>query len=348
MPLSKTRDARSLDHATLEELRRLGVKRVLAGETQAAVAASLEIHAGSVARWMAQYREGGEASLASTTASGRPPKLGARQVDQLRRIIIGKNPLQLNFGVALWTLPVVRQLIDRKFGVVLHDTNVARLLHRIGITPQKPKRRAFQRDEEECQRWATDVFPRIVREAKRKQATLLFEDETGVHEDGPIGTTWGQRGATPVVRVSGKRRRINVISVVSPRGRLWFRCYKGSLNANLFIEFLKAMLRDIRGNIILILDKHPAHVAAATRRFIQENSRRLSVEFLPGYAPEMNPDEHVWSHLKGMFKRNPLEDGADFDDEVQETMAFIQDERELVRSFFGHPEVAYIKEALGW
>ena len=348
MALDKTRDARSLDHATLEELRRLGVKRVLAGETQAGVAASLEIHAGSVARWMAQYREGGEAALVSTVSSGRPPKLGDKQVGRLRRIILGKNPLQMNFGVALWTLPVVRQLIERKFGVVLHDTNISRLLHRIGLTPQRPKRRAFQRDDEECQRWASEIFPGIVRTAKRKQATLLFCDETGVHEDGPVGTTWGQRGATPIVRVSGTRRRINVISVVSPRGRLWFRCYKGTLNAPLFIEFLKAMLRDIRGHIVLILDKHPAHVAAATRRFIQENAKRLSVEHLPGYAPDMNPDEHVWSHLKGMFKRNPLESGAAFDEEVRETMEFIREDRALVRSFFGHPDVAYVKEALGW
>lgn len=143
MPLNKPRDARSLDHTTLEELRRLGVKRVLAGETQAAVAASLEIHPGSVARWMAQYREGGEQSLASTVSTGRPSKLTPKQVAQLRAIIIGKNPQQLNFGLALWTLPVIRQLIERKFGVVLHDSNIGRLLHRIGLSVQRPQRRAF-------------------------------------------------------------------------------------------------------------------------------------------------------------------------------------------------------------
>jgi transposase len=348
MPLNKPRDARSLAHTTLEELRRLGVKRVLAGETQAAVAASLEIHPGSVARWMAQYREGGEQSLASTVSTGRPSKLAPKQVAQLRGIIIGKNPQQLNFGLALWTLPVIRQLIERKFGVVLHDSNIGRLLHRIGLSVQRPQRRAFQRDDEECQRWASEVFPGIVRTVKRKQATLLFCDETGVHEDGPVGTTWGQKGETPVVRVSGTRRRINVISVISPRGRLWFRCYKGTLTAPRFIEFLQAMLRDIRGNIVLVLDKHPAHVAAATRRFIQANAKRLTVEHLPGYAPDMNPDEHVWSHLKGMFKRNPLEASAAFDEEVQETMEFIREDRALVRSFFGHPDVAYVKNALGW
>ena len=97
-----------------------------------------------------------------------------------------------------------------------------------------------------------------------------------------------------------------------------------------------------------MLDKHPSHVAAATRRFVQENAARLTVEFLPGYAPELNPDEHVWCHLKGMFKRNPVEQGANWDEEVRETMELIQEDRGLVRAFFGHPEVAYIKAALKW
>lgn len=348
MPLGQRRDARSLDHAILEELRRLGVKRVLAGETRVAVAASLEMNPGTVRKWVAAFREGGEDALASTKASGRPPKLNERQVEELRRIIIGKNPLQLNFGVALWTLPVVRQLIERQFGVVLHDSNIGRLLHRLELTPQKPKRRAFQRDDEECLRWATEVFPGFVRTVKKKQATLLFCDETGVHEDGPIGTTWGERGETPVVRVSGSRRRVNVISAVSPRGRLWFRCYQGNLDAPTFIEFLKALLHDLRGHLFLVLDKHPAHVAAATRRFVQEHANRLTVEFLPSYAPDMNPDEHVWSCLKGLFKRNPPEEGVSFRGEVEETMRFIQEQPVIVRSFFGHPEVAYVRKALKW
>jgi len=348
MRLDRGRDARSLDHATLEELRRLGVRRVLAGEKQVAVAASLEIHRDTVRKWIGWYRAGGEKELASTRATGRPPKLTGRQMKQLRRIIIGKNPLQLNFGVALWTLPVIRDLVQKKFGMVLHDTTVGRMLHRLGLTVQKPTRRAFRRDEEECLLWATKVFPSIVRKAKRKQATLLFEDETGVHEDGPIGTTWGARGETPVVRATGTRRRINVVSVISPRGRLWFRCYKERLNAPRFIDFLRAMLHDIRGKIVLVLDKHPAHVAAATRRFMKRNARRLSIHWLPGYAPDMNPDEHVWAHLKGMFLRDPVHEDEDFDKSVGLSMNYIQRDRKLVRSFFDHPEVAYVKHALAW
>lgn len=342
------RDARSLDHSTLEEMRRLAVKRVLEGESQRSVAGSLEVHFGTVAKWMAWYRADGEAALESTPATGRKPTLTERQSNRLKKTILGKDPRQLNFGPALWTLPLVSELIQRLFDVVLHQTTVARILNRLGLTPQKPIRRAFQRDEAECLLWMQNEFPRIVREARRRQSTLLFEDEAGVHEDGPIGTTWGAKGETPVANVSGTRRRTNVISAISPRGRLWFRSYRGRLNARGFLSFLKALLHDFSKPIDLILDRHPAHVAAMVQRFVHSNRKRLRLHFLPGYAPNLNPDEHVWSHLKGIFRREPLRFGTAFEKVVTSSMRRIQKDRGLVRSFFDHPEVKYVKEALHW
>ena len=348
MPLMTHRDARSLDHATLEEMRRLGVSRVLNGESQAAVAQSLDVHPQTVWKWMDRYRREGEEGLASTKAPGPPTKLTEKQIGKLSRIIVGKNPRQLNFGAALWTLPIIGEMVERLFGVVLHQTTIARLLCKIGITPQKPVRRAFQRDDQECMRWMTDEFPRIVRAAHRKQATLLFLDESGVHEAAAVGRTWGARGATPVVRVSGSRRKINVISAISPRGRLWFRCFSGNLNALLFIEFLQALLDDFTKPIDLILDRHPAHVAASVRRFLQSNKRRLRVHYLPGYAPDLNPDEHVWGLLKGWLRSDPLEAEEDLKEVVTTSMQNMQADPRLVRKFFDHPEVAYVKKALSW
>ena len=148
-----------------------------------------------------------------------------------------------------------------------------------------------------------------------------------------------------MVRVTGRRRRINVISAVSPRGRLWFRCFKGTLTAPRFIQFLEALLHDVRGPIDLVLDKHPAHAAAATRRFILEHPR-LRVHFLPSYAPDMNPDEHVWGYLKGLFRREPLAVTEDFDSAVHNSMVQIQGDRPLVRSFFENPEADYVLRAI--
>lgn len=342
------RDARSLDHKTLEEMRRLAVRRVLDGEARAAIAASLQVHPSTVAKWAAAYYRGGETALARRRTPGPPPKLTPWQQERLRRLIVGKTPQQLKFSFALWTLPLVGQLVEQLFGVVLHKTTISRLLHGLGLTPQKPSRRAFARDEEQCRRWMSTEFPQLVRGARRRQATLLFLDESAVHEDGPVDRTWGLRGQRPVVRVTGRRGRINVLSAVSPRGRLWFRCYPGTLTAPRFSEFLAGLLHDVRGTIELVLDRHPAHVAAATRRFIHEHRGRLRVHFLPPYAPDLNPDEHVWSYLKGLFRRQPLQADEALASAVELSMAQIQGDQELVRSFFDHPAVAYVKQTLHW
>ena len=286
--------------------------------------------------------------MAARKSPGRPPTLSEKQRAKLRAIIVGKDPQQLGFGMALWSVRIVAQVIEHQFGVVLHETTVFRLLRSMGLVPRKPTRQAFQRDQEECQRWATEVFPEIVRTAKRQQAVLAFLDETGVHEDASIGTTWGEKGTRPTVRVSGGRSRVNVISTITTSGRLWFRCFRGTLTAPRFIEFLRGLLQDVRGKIHLVLDKHPAHVAAATRRFLAEKKHRIEVHHLPGYAPDLNPDEHVWSHLKGMFRHEPLQDDETLGAAVTTAMEEIKGDRKLVRSFFDHPAVAYVKDALSW
>lgn len=321
---------------------------MLNGETQRAVAESLQVNLHTVSKWMRRFREQGEDALASRKASGRPPTLKPAQTKRLARIIIGKNPRQLNFGPALWTLPLVGELIERLFGIVHHKSTVARVLHGLGITPQKPTRQAFQRDEIECLAWMSEDFPRIVRQARRRQATLLFADETGIHEDHALGRTWGARGKTPVVKVTGTRRRINVISAISPRGRLWFRCFKGTLTAERFVGFLEALLEDTTKPIELVVDKHPAHTAAKTRRFLLENKSRIRVHYLPGYAPHLNPDEHVWAYVKQAFKADPLDEHEDFEEVVSDSMRKLRENGPMVKSFFGHPAVQYVKAALKW
>lgn len=346
--LMEKRDGRSLDHETLAELRRLGVARVLAGERQTDVAHALQMTRTTVVRWMMAYRAGGEAALEAKEIPGRPSTLSEKDKERLKTIILGKDPRQLGFGMALWTVRLVAQVIEQEFDVVLHETTVSRMLHSMGLVPRKPTRRAFARDDDECLAWAQNAFPEIVRTVKRKQATLLFLDETGVREDAPVGTTWSERGKRPVVRVKGTRNRTNVISAIAPQGRLWFRCFQKNLNSETFIGFLDALLHDLRGHIVIVMDKHPAHVSAATRRFIKERSNRLTVHFLPAYAPDMNPDEHVWAHLKGLYRSEPLAQDESLAVSVQTAMEKIADDRRLVRAFFDHPAVAYVKSALKW
>jgi transposase len=119
IPVTSRRDARSLPHDVLEEMRRLAVQRALAGETQAVIACGLNVHPDTVSKWVRAYRAEGDAALASTKAAGPDSKLTDVQAAKLRRIIVGKTPRQLNFGLNLWTVPVIADVIEKLFGVRL-------------------------------------------------------------------------------------------------------------------------------------------------------------------------------------------------------------------------------------
>ncbi len=150
------------------------------------------------------------------------------------------------------------------------------------------------------------------------------------------------------MRVTGQRDRVHVLSAISPRGRLWFRCYRGTLSAPRFVGFLTALLRDLRGEIDLVLDRHPAHVAAATSRFVHAHRARLRLHFLPSYAPDLNPDEHVWPDVKAMFRQQPVARNENLGSAVDAALTMIQENGGVVRKFFGHPAVAYVKKVLQW
>ena len=320
------------------------MQRVSAGELQVSVARTLGVTPDAVCRWMGKVRAGGVGALAARRPPGRKPTLTEKQEARLFKLVAEKTPRQLKFSFALWTIPLVGQLVERLFGVALHKSTLGRLLKRLGFSPQRPRRRAFERDEAACQEWTTRTFPRILAEVRRLRGMLLFLDECGVHENGPLDRTWAPRGKRPVVRASGKRTRINVISAVSPRGRLWFRCFRGNLNGARFIGFLQDLLRDIPGRITLVLDRHPAHVAAMTRRFLQVTPR-LTIHHLPAYAPDLNPDEYVWGKLKGHFRKTPLAMGESLDHVVSKRMTALAEDRHGLVKLLHHPDLAYIRRA---
>lgn len=331
--------------SAMEHVRKLAVQRVMGGEKQADVARSLKVRPNAVYRWMRKARTEGLEALAAQKATGRRPTLSAAQEARLFKLLAEKSPRQLKFPFALWTLPLVGQLVERLFHVVLHKATLGRLLRRLGFSPQVPRQRAFQRDDAACEEWRRETFPRILAEARRNRGTVLFLDECGVHEMGPVARTWAPRGKRPVIRTSGSRRKINVISAISPRGRLWFRCFRGNLNSPRFIAFLQELLQDIQGKIVLVLDRHPAHVSAMTKRFLLV-SPRLTIQLLPSYAPDLNADEHVWGVLKGTFRRQPLTPGENLDAVVAERMATIAANRSLLRKVLHHPELSYMRDAL--
>lgn len=181
----------------------------------------------------------------------------------------GKDPRQYGFDFGLWTRRLVGALVAQRFGVRLSVTSIGRLLAELEITPQKPLRRAYERDPAAVERWIREEYPALRVRAKRRSADIVFLDEAGIRSDMTFARTWARRGQTPVVRTSGQRQAVNAISAVTARGAFWYRTFTGRLNAACFLEFLRAFLRHRRRPAFLVVDRHPAHIARVVADFVQ-------------------------------------------------------------------------------
>lgn len=338
-------DGRTLSHETSETIRLMAVRRVREGEPPSAVIRSYGLCRTTIYRWLRAERRGGEEALKARKHPGRKPTLSPKQKLQVRRWISGKDPRQYGFDFGLWTRQVVVELIEQKFGLRLGVTAVGRLLAELDVTPQRPLRRAYERDPAAIEQWKHKVFPRLRARAKRVGAKIFFLDEAGVRSDQVLGRTWGVQGQTPEVATSGRRQSINAISAVSARGEFWYELYTQRLNASMFVELLQHFMRGRKSRVFLVLDGHPAHIAKLVSDYVQSLSGRLELHFLPGYAPELNPDELVWNHLKGQgVSKKPLRKDESLRSRMQADLDAIKARPALVRSFFRAPSVAYITD----
>jgi transposase len=336
-------DGRKLDHKTLEQLRIRTVGQVEQGAHPDEVAAGLGMTRAAVYAWLAKYREGGLEALKARPVPGRPPKLSGTQLARLYGLVVGNDPRQLRFAFALWTRAMVRELIRREFGVRLSEVSVGRLLRKLGLSPQRPLYRAYQQNPEAVARWKAEEYPAIREQAAQVGAAIYFADEAGVRSDYHAGTTWAPVGQTPVVASTGDRFGVNLISAVTAKGKLRFAAYEGSLNGPVFIDFCRRLLDDTPGPVFLVLDGHPVHRSKAVKQFAGSTGGRLRLFFLPGYAPELNPDEWVWKNIKhDRIGRAGVSGPEDLKAKALAALHRLQRLPHLVQSFFRDPNLRYI------
>lgn len=337
-------DGRTLSHDVSEHIRLMAVSRVLAGEKPSSVMKVFGLCRTTIYKWMRLYRKKGDEGLKASKHPGPSCRLTPRQKKQVFRWINGKDPRQYGFDFGLWTRKIVATMIAEKFKISLGLTAVGRLLAELDITPQKPLRRAYERDPEAIGEWKEKIYPRLKARAKRFGAKIFFLDEAGVRSDQVLGKTWGVKGQTPEVPTSGKRQSINAISAVNIQGAFWWKTYSGRFNGTLFLFLLKIFMKN-RGKTFLVLDGHPVHGAKMIKKYVESLKGRLELHFLPGYAPELNPDEFVWNYLKkeGVSKK-PLKKNESLKSRVITDLASIKNRPLLVRSFFKAPSVAYTRD----
>ena len=336
-------DGRKIDHATLEVLRLRAVDQVERGADPREVSRALGMHETTVYGWVAAARAGGQEALRAKPIPGRPSKLTEAQQAAVFAWVAGKDPRQLSFDFALWTRDLVRELIRREFKVSMSASAVGRLLHRLGLSPQRPLWRAWQADPERVAAWKQNEYPAIARAARKAGATVYFADEASIRSDYHGGTTWGVIGKTPVVRSTGARFSLNMISAVTAQGLLRFSTFTGTMTADKFIEFAKRLLADTTGPVFLVVDGHPVHRSNKVKAFVESTDGQLRLFQLPGYSPQLNPDEWVRKNTKhDRVGRTGITGPDQFKALTVAALRRLQAMPHIVRGFFRDPNLTYI------
>lgn len=345
--MNTAQDGRKLSPAAQETLRRRVIRAIVEqGMTQALAVRVFGVGRTSIYYWLRLYRQAGPVALkARKRGPKRCSRLAGHQAATVVRLITDRCPDQLKLPFALWTREAVRDLIAQRFAVRVSVWTVGRYLKRWGFTPQKPLRRAYEQNPVAVARWLKEEYPAIRRQARAEKAEIHWGDEMGLRSDHQAGRSYGRKGQTPVIPGTGQRFRCNLVSALTNRGRLAFMVFKERFTAEVMIAFLRRLIRQNHRKVFLIVDGHPVHRSGKVKRWAVWHRQKICLFFLPGYSPQLNPDEYLNQDVKtnAVGRQRPRNQpgmmGA-----VRSYLRSRQRRPQIVKRYFQHKDVRYAAE----
>jgi len=343
--MAGTRDFRKLEPSAQAEARRIAVELVKSGKTRKEVAEAVGVNRRYVGEWVQAEFEQGPAALEGKRRgrrAGEQKALSPEAEARIKRLIADKCPDQLKLPFALWTREAVADLIAFKTGLRLSLSAIGGYLRSWGFTAQRPVRRATERNETEVKAWLDLEYPAIAKRAKQEGGEIQWADETGLSNQANYGKSYAPKGATPVIPRPAARFSQSMISSLTNQGKLRFMVYDGALNAGIFLNFLRRLIKDATCKVFLIVDNLRVHHAKIVTAFVEANADRIELFFLPPYAPEHNPDEFLNNDLKqAMARRRTPKDQAGLKAGLTNYMRSLQKRPTKVKAFFQAPSVRY-------
>lgn len=313
---SKT-DARKLNRDAQEALRQRVILAVFEDKMPQKEAVKVfRVSQAAISKWVKVYKAKGLKGL-NKKKQGRPRssgKLAGWQAAWVVRTISEKCPEQLKMP---W-----------------------------GFTPQKPIRRAYQRNPKVISKWMREEYPKIHKQAKKENAQIFWGDEMGVKSTDQVGRSFGRRGQTPVVQTSGSRYSCNMISAISNAGSCRFMVFKERFTVVVYLKFIRKLLHKQDRKVFLIVDNHRVHHAKKVQAWLQKYQEKIAVFYLPPYAPELNPDELLNHDVKAnSFKHSRPRSENELKRAVRSFMYATQKMPSKVANYFKKSELRYIAQA---
>jgi transposase len=324
--------------SALEQRRCQAVQAVQKGDQVKDVARIMGITPRSLYRWLQNAKT--PDGLAGKPHPGSPTRLSVTQQKELEQYLL-QGAQAHGWHNQLWTTQRIADLIRRKFGVSLHHDHVGRFLReRLRWSPQKPRRRARERDENAIKHWQSVTFPGILEAAIERDAHLVFLDESGFMLTPTVRRTWAPQGQTPLLSSWDRRDRLSAISCVtmSPRRarhNFYFKLLPDNANAKApdIVNFLRSLKRQL-GAFTVIWDGSNIHSRSKLVKQYLAKHPEIVAETLPGYAPELNPDEGVWGWTKyGRLANLAASNTVELRQRIQDEFATLRDDRQLLNSF---------------
>ena len=284
----------STDKSALREWKRKqGFEMLRKGMKKSVISEKLEVNRKTVYNWSVKLEHNSD--WHDRKQPGSRSKLTGEQKEKLKKII-DSGPRAYGYDTDLWTLKRISEVISREYNIEYNTTHIWRVLKNMGYSAQMPV--IVEKNPEYVNEWLDKNYPEYVEEAREKNATILFQDESGVQSRPNVRRTWSKRGKRPRMMARENRDRISITSAVTPDGNLYFMIKEGSMNSNDMVKFMEQLLSEINGFLYMFWDNITIHRSRTVKDFLEMHNDRLITRRIPAYSPELNPDEFVWNALK--------------------------------------------------
>jgi len=338
-------DLRKANKSEKEAMRTLAISMYNKNITQKDISLFLGVRTNTISDWVKLYKQHGKKGLKEVKRGrkkGYGKLLSSAQELEVQKMIIDKMPDQLKLPYALWTRKAIKDLIKRTYKIDIAIRTMGDYLKRWGFTPQKPKKKAYEQNSKAINKWLNYEYPKIMQQARKEDAEIHWGDETGIRNTSQYGRSYAPKGKTPVKETLAKRLSLNMISTITNQGKVRFMTYKGTMNAQRFIVFLKRLVKRANKKLFIILDNLRVHHSKIVKKWVEENKDKIEIFYLPSYSPELNPDEYLNNDLKsGIGLRPTPKNEKQIKKNVKSHMMFLQKNPERVARFFHHESIKY-------